>query len=207
MKTSYRTRCGMFGVLCLSLWAQAGMASEPSPYRLLKEPSIHTSGKVKVEVFVDFYCPHCHHFETTVLPILKREFNDRLEVITTGFPVIRNKPETPFLLYEAARADGKGVDMARILFRVLHDEKGDLQDPGVEARVVREAGLQPASVTKLLASGDPERRFKEGIARAEHLGVLSTPTVLLDDHVLVEEASAEVLSPLIHKLLAGEHIR
>jgi len=179
---------------------------DPVPYRILKEPSINTPDRVKVEVFVDFYCPHCHHFETTVLPLLEREFGDRMDVTAIGFPVIRNKPETPFLLYEAARAEGKGVSMARVLFRVLHDEKKNIQDPGVEAKVVKEAGLEPASVKKRLDSGDPERRFKEGIARAEHFRVHSTPTVLLDNYVLVEDASADVLSPLIHKLLAGEEI-
>ena len=178
--------------------------SDPVPYRILKEPSTHAKGKVKLEVFVDFYCPHCHHFETTVLPVLEREFGAKLEVTAIGVSVIRNKPQTPFLLYEAARAEGKGTAMARILFRVLQDEKQDIQDSSVEAKVLKEAGLDPASVKKRLASEDPKRRYEEGIARANRYGVRFTPTVLLDGYVLAEDTSADALRPLIHKLLAGE---
>jgi thiol:disulfide interchange protein DsbA len=174
------------------------------PYRLLKEPFTHVPGKVKLEVFVDFYCPHCHHFETTVLPELMREFGTRLEVTQIGFPIIQNKPRTPFELYEAARAEGKGAAMAKVLFRALQDEGLDIRDPTVEGKILKEVGLDPTAIKRRLSSGQPKRALDEGIARADRHGVRFTPTVLLDGHVLAEVTTAENLKPLIRKLLAGE---
>jgi len=179
---------------------------EPMPYRLLKEPSMHTAGKVKLEIFVDFYCPHCHRFEASVLPELRKEFGDKLEVTEVGFPVIRNKPVLPFELYEAARAEGKGAAMAHVLFRVLQDEKRDIENPDVQALVIKESDLNVDVVTKRLASGDPKRRLEEGISRGNRYGVHATPTVLLDGYVLSEVPTEETLRPLIGKLLSGESL-
>ena len=180
--------------------------SETVPYRILKEPSTHVMGKVQMEIFVDFYCPHCHRFETEVLPILRREFGDKLEVKEVGFPVIRNKPRLPFELYEAARGEGRGEDMARILFRVLQEEHLDILDPSVEKGVIKEAGMKPEVMQKWLAFGEPRRRMEKGISRADRIGVRSTPTILLDGYVLTEVPTAENLHSLIQKLLSGDKL-
>ncbi|MGH7232287.1 MAG: DsbA family protein, partial [Nitrospiraceae bacterium] len=74
----------------------------------LKEPSTHTRGKVKLTEFADFYCPHCHMFEQAAIPVLEKEFGDRLEVTMVGFPVIPGKLPTAFDMYEQAKLMGKG---------------------------------------------------------------------------------------------------
>jgi len=192
-------------ILCLMLWTNCSKpASELKPYRLLHEPSTHVKDRVKMEVFVDFYCPHCHHFEALLLPALRSEFGNRLDVTEIGLPVIRNKPLLPFELYEVALAEGKGTAMAKVLFRTLQDEKLDIQDPAVESNVITEVGLDPDFVKQRLASGGPARALNDGIARAARDGVQGTPTILLDGYVLTENSSVENLSMLIHKLLAGE---
>lgn len=197
----------ILGCACLVLGLTGGMEAAPAdpvPYRILKEPSTHASGKVKMEVFVDFYCPHCHHFEATVLPELRREFGARLEVTAIGFPIMRNKPRTPFDLYEAARAEGKGEAMAKVLFRVLQDERLDVREAAVATRALKEAGLDPGAITKRLISGEAKRSVGEGIARANRYGVRVTPTVLLDGYVLTEDTTVANLRMLIRRLLAGE---
>src|SRR5262245_43753443 len=78
---------------------------------LNKETSIHTRGKVKLTEFADFYCPHCHLFEQAAIPILEKEFGDRLEVTMVGFPVIPGKLPTAFDMYEQAKTMGKGPEM------------------------------------------------------------------------------------------------
>jgi thiol:disulfide interchange protein DsbA len=181
-------------------------ADQTSPYRILNEPSTHTAGKVRMEIFVDFYCPHCHHFESMVLPELKREFGDKLEVSNVGFPVIRNKPSMPFELYEAARGEGRGDIMAGVLFRVLQDERLNILDPSVEDKVIQEAGMNPEVMKNQIASGEPKRKLEEGVSRANRYGVHSTPTVLLDGYVLSDVPTAENLRPLVQKLLAGERL-
>src|ERR1700704_2563880 len=47
---------------------------------LTGEVSTHTPGKVKLIEFADFYCPHCHHFDETAVPLLVKEFGSKLEI-------------------------------------------------------------------------------------------------------------------------------
>ena len=73
-------------------------------FEILKdEPSTHQPGRVKLVEFADFYCPHCHHFDGEGLPILEKEFGNKLETTMIGFPVIRGKLPTPFDMYEQAK--------------------------------------------------------------------------------------------------------
>jgi len=197
---------GLCGLAYLFLQVNASASVEPEPYRLLKEPSTHASGKVNMEIFVDFYCPHCHHFEASVLPELRNEFGARLNVTEVGLPVIRNRSRLPFELYEAARAEGKGADMVRVLFRVLQDEKRDIEDPAVQEMIIKEAGVDQDAIKKRLASGEPKRALDEGIARANRNGVSSTPAILLDGYVLTENPTAGNLHALITHLLSGQKL-
>ena len=204
---------GVLGFLYLAVglsnvaWTQ-GMnqdpLAKPPSYRLLKKPPALTTGTVKMEVFVDFYCAHCHRFEASVLPDIKKEFGEKLEVTEVGFPVIRNKPMLSFEIYEAARAEGKGPAMAQVLFRVLQEENGDIQDPQVRIQVAKEAGLDPDELKKRLLSGQPKRAIDENIARAARDGVNSAPTIILDGYVVTEDTSPENLRALIGKLLSGK---
>ena len=180
--------------------------AKPPSYRLLKKTSTHTTGKVKMEVFVDFYCHHCHRFEMSVLPDLKKEFGEKLEVTEVGFPVIRNKPMLPFEIYEAARAEGKGPAMAQALFRVLQDENGDIQNPQVRMQIAKDAGVDPDQLKDRLLSGQPKRAIDEAIARADRDGVNSVPTVILDGYVVTEDTTSENLRVLINKLLSGKEL-
>jgi len=208
-------RFTIFVFLCLtffmdgynSTWAQetnSGSGTKHPTYRLLKEPPIHTTGTVKMEVFVDFYCPHCHRFETSVLPVLMKEYGDKLEVTEIGLPVIRNKPMLPFEFHEAAVAMGKGPEMARALFHVLQDENGDIEIPEVRIRIAREAGVDPDELKKRLLTGVPKRDIDKNIERAARDGVNGTPTAILDGYVLTDTPTVENLRPIINKLLAGQ---
>jgi predicted DsbA family dithiol-disulfide isomerase len=96
--------------------------------------------------------------------------------------------------------------MAKVLFRVLQDERLDVREAAVATKAFKEAGLDPGAISKRLISGEAKRSLEEGIARAERYGVRYTPTVLLDGHVLAEITTAENLKPLIRKLLAGEKL-
>jgi protein dithiol oxidoreductase (disulfide-forming) len=204
---------GLAGFICLvfsgsqTAWTQGvvqAQESKPPVYRILKEPPVHTTGTVKMEVFVDFYCPHCHRFESSVLPVLTKEYGDKLEVTEIGLPVIRNKPMLPFEFHEAAVAMGKGPEMAQALFHVLQDENGDIQIPEVRIRIAREAGVDPDELKKRLLTGVPKRDIDKNIERAARDGVNATPTVILDGYVLTDIPTAENLRPIISKLLAGQ---
>ena len=107
----------------------------PGEYRLMEEPEIHTKGKVVLLEFADFYCPHCHMFDSQVGSQLQKEFGDRLEIQMIGFPVMRGKLPTAFEMYEQAKAMGKGSEMKAVLFRSIHQDKIHIFDRSLRSQI------------------------------------------------------------------------
>lgn len=151
------------------------------------EPSTHQRGKVKVIEFADFYCPHCHHFEETAVPLLVKEFGNRVEITMVGFPVIPNKLPTAFEMYEQAKMMGKGNEMKVVLFRTIHKDKVDgVLDRSIRSLLIKEVGLDPAAFEAGLESGKPSGAFEEGRRWGMRIKVSSTPSILLDGNIKVD---------------------
>jgi len=160
-------------------------------FELLKdEPSTHQRGKVKIIEFADFYCPHCHHFDETGLPLLVKEFGSKIEVTMVGYPVIRGKLPTAFDMYEQAKTMGKGNEMKTVLFRTIHKDKFDgVLDRSIRSLLIREVGLDVAAFEAGLESGKPARAFEDGRRWGERIKVSSTPSLLLDGNVKIDGAN------------------
>ncbi|MEK9140166.1 MAG: thioredoxin domain-containing protein [Nitrospirota bacterium] len=182
---------GAIGFLHAPLSAVAAKPELKGKFEILKdEPSTHQPGKVKVMEFADFYCPHCHHFEETGVPLLLKEFGNKVEVTMAGFPVIPGKLPTPFDMYEQAKLMGKGDQMKAVLFRVIHKEKLDgVLDRSIRAMLIREVGLDVNMFEMGLESGKPTRQFEEGRRLGERIKVSSTPSLLLDGNIKVDGAN------------------
>jgi len=151
------------------------------------EVSTHIPGKVKVMEFADFYCPHCHQFDETGLPLLVKEFGSKLEVTMVGFPVIRGKLPTPFDMYEQAKMMGKGNEMKTVLFRTIHKDKIDgVLDRSIREVLIREVGLDPKAFEDGMASGKPAKAVEDGKRWGERIKVSSTPSILLDGNIKVD---------------------
>jgi thiol:disulfide interchange protein DsbA len=182
------------GATCLfsaSFSAQAAKPELKGKFELLKdEPSTHQPGKVKVIEFADFYCPHCHHFEETGLPLLVKEFGNRVEITMVGFPVIRGKLPTAFDMYEQAKIMGKGNEMKTVLFRTIHKDKVDgVLDRSIRSLLITEVGLDVEAFEAGLASGVPAKTFEDGRRWGERIKVSSTPSLLLDGNIKVDGAN------------------
>lgn len=171
--------------------AQAAKPELMGKFEILKdEPSTHQPGKVKVVVFADFYCPHCHHFEETGVPLLLKEFGNKVDITMVGFPVISGKLPTVFDMYEQAKLMGKGDQMKTILFRTIHKDKVDgVFDRSIRSLLIKEAGLDVAAFEAGLESGKPARLFEEGRRWGERIKVSSTPSLLLDGNIKVDGAN------------------
>jgi protein dithiol oxidoreductase (disulfide-forming) len=168
---------------------------------LNKEPSIHTRGKVKLTEFADFYCPHCHLFEQAAIPILEKEFGDRLEVTMVGFPVIPGKLPTAFDMYEQAKTMGKGPEMKRVLFRTIHKDHMHVLDKLIRESLIKEVGLDPVAFEAGMASGKPARAVEAGKAWGKRIDIQQTPTVLLDGNIKAESIDPENLKTIIQSIL------
>ena len=192
--------------------AWAGPAAQPKldgKYELLKEPSTHQAGKVKLTEFADFYCPHCHVFEQTLAPLIEKEFSGKVEIDMVGFPVIGGKLPTAFEMYEQARAMGKGVEMKKVLFRAIHKDRLHILDKVIRETLIKEVGLDPAPFEAGLASGKPAEALQAGRKLGERVKVESTPTVVLDGNIKVagENLNPENLKTVIASILASDKKR
>jgi thiol:disulfide interchange protein DsbA len=157
---------------------------------LTGEVSTHTPGKVKLMEFADFYCPHCHHFEETGLPLLVKEFGNKLEITMVGYPVIRGKLPTAFDMYEQAKIMGKGNEMRVVLFRTIHKDKIDgVLDRSIREMLIKEVGLDLNVFEEGMASGKPARAVEDGKRWGERIKVSSTPSILLDGNIKVDGAN------------------
>ncbi len=188
--------------------AWAGPAAPPKPagkYELLKEPSTHQAGKVKLTEFADFYCPHCHAFEQALVPFIEKEFSGKVEVNMVGFPVIPGKLPTAFEMYEQARTMGKGVEMKKALFRTIHKDRLHVLDKVIRETLVKEVGLDPVAFEAGLAA----EALQAGRKLGERVKVQYTPTVVLDGNIKVEgeNLNPENLKTVIASILAADSKR
>jgi len=211
-----KRQCAQWGsAVCAVVWSVVVLWGSPatgaSPelkgkFEVLKgEVSTHTPGKVKLIEFADFYCPHCHHFEEAALPILQKEFGNKLEATLVGFPVFQNKFPTPFVMYEQAKLMGKGNEMKAVLFRTIHKDKvTGMLDRSLREALIKEVGLDPRGFEEGMASGKPVKIFEEGHKWGERIKVQYTPTVLIDGNIKAESTDPENLKLIIQSILDAD---
>jgi protein dithiol oxidoreductase (disulfide-forming) len=201
--------------VCVVVWSVAILWVSPATalpldlkgkFEILKgEVSTHTPGKVKLIEFADFYCPHCHHFDETGVPLLAKEFGNKLEITMVGFPVIRGKLPTAFDMYEQAKMMGKGNEMRTVLFRTIHKDKIDgVLDRSIREVLIKEVGLDPKAFEEGMASGKPAKILEEGRKWGERIKVQSTPTVLIDGNIKAESIDPENLKLIIQSILDAD---
>ena len=189
-------------VLVFAGAAWAGKAELKGKFEVLKdEVSTHKPGKVQLVEFADFYCPHCHRFDGEGVPLLQKEFGKRLDVTMVGYPVMPGKLPTAFDMYEQAKTMGKGDEMKRVLFRIIHTDKIGIIDRTIRELLIREVGLDPVAFEAGLASAKPARAFEEGRKWGDRIKVQQTPTVLLDGNIKVEQIDPENLKVVIQSIL------
>jgi protein dithiol oxidoreductase (disulfide-forming) len=191
------------------LWGSLATAATPElkgKFEVLKgEVSTHTPGKVRLIEFADFYCPHCHRFDGDALPLLEKEFGNKLEATMVGFPVIPGKLPTAFDMYEQAKMMGKGNEMKAVLFRTIHKDKiTGVLDRSLREVLIREVGLDPKTFEEGMASGKPAKIFEEGRKWGERIKVQSTPTVLIDGNIKAESIDPENLKLIIQSILDAD---
>ncbi len=177
-------------------------------YELLKEEaSTHQRGKVKIVEFADFYCPHCHQFDETGIPLLVKEFGNKVDITMVGFPVIHGKLPTAFDMYEQAKSMGKGNEMKAVLFRTIHKDKMQgVLDRSIRSLLIKEVGLDVAAFEAGLESGKPAQAFEDGRRWGERVKLNSTPALLLDGNIKIDgvNMTAENVITVIRSILEND---
>jgi thiol:disulfide interchange protein DsbA len=157
--------------------------------------------------FADFYCPHCHQFDETGIPMLVKEFGHKIDVTMVGFPVIHGKLPTAFDMYEQAKSMGKGNEMKAVLFRTIHKDKmSGVLDRSIRSLLIKEVGLDVAAFEAGLESGKPAQAFEDGRRWGERVKLNSTPALLLDGNIKVDGANltSENVITVIRSILEND---
>jgi len=210
-----RQRAQWASAACAIVWSVVVFGGSPATaaplelkgkFEVLKgEVSTHTPGKVKLIEFADFYCPHCHRFDAEGLPLLEKEFGNKVEATMVGFPVIHGKLPTPFDMYEQAKMMGKGNEMKAVLFRTIHTDKiTGVLDRSLREVLIREVGLDPKAFEEGMASGKPAKIFEEGRKWGERIKVQQTPTVLIDGNIKADNINPDNLKLIIQSILDAD---
>ena len=149
--------------------------------------SDHVAGPADAPItlveYGDFQCPHCARAHPRVTALQQR-FGDRLRFVFRNFPLAEMHPEA-FHAAEAAEsvAASTGSDaywrMHHLLFEHQQDDEYALDDAHL-ASYAKEAGGDPAQVSRDLAGEAFEERVRSDFMSGVRSGVNGTPTFFIN---------------------------
>ena len=201
------------GLFLFTLFAAPGFAAAestsepdlPNYVELKDRTSTHESGRIKMTIFLDFYCSHCHHFDTVVVPVLEKEYGKKLEVTYVGYPIVDPQAShIPVLAYYLAEEQGKGEAMRLGLFAAIWDHRLDVSRPDILLGVAQKAGLDLELFKQGFNSDAMRSRLDAGVADGKAIGLRGTPTIMIDNHLRVLEPSLKVLQSIFVEVLEGK---
>ncbi len=164
-------------------------------------PDPSAPGTAHMIVFFDFFCPHCHNFDTGPLPQLEAKYGETLQVVPIGFPIFGAKAVNALRAYELAKESGKGEEMKDAIFVAYHNQQRDISDTSVLAQIAGEVGLDSGQFKNSLDAGAKNDLVQSNIALANKYGVKSTPTVVLGGQYVATELSTTNIETIITSLL------
>ncbi len=180
--------------------------SDRPPYVDIKgRKSSHEQGKIKMTIFMDFFCSHCHEFETTIVPVLTKEYGDKLEIEYVGFPLVDPQAShIPVLAYYLADEQGKADAMREALFTTIWDLRMDVTRPDILLGVANKAGLDLDAFKQGFNEGRMQKRLEDGMADARAINLRGTPTVLIDNHIKMNDISVRGLESVFAMVLKDD---
>ena len=182
--------------------AEEAKDDRPTYVDLKGRTSTHEQGKIKMTIFLDFYCGHCHSFDTTIVPVLEKEYGDKLEVEYVGFPLVDPQAShIPVLAYYLADEQGKGEAMRNALFSTIWDLKMDVTRPDILLGVAAKVGLDLEDFKAGFNEGRMQARMEQGMKDARAINLRGTPTVLIDNHIKMNDISVRGLESVFAMVL------
>jgi thiol:disulfide interchange protein DsbA len=164
----------------------------------------HEHGKVKMTIFFDFFCPHCHQFDSVVTPLLEREYGKKLQITYIGYPIIYADSVIPVEAFELAKDEGKGEEMKNAIFDAIYYKRKEGANYDVLTSLAQSIGLNAEKFRKRLESGEKKKSVLDGKELAKSYGAKSTPTVIIDGNTLIKDNTLATVSSVIDKILAGD---
>ena len=181
------------------------VAASPDKTALLGvQPSDHVLGAATAPVtlieYASFTCPHCAHFNTLVLPDLKKKWIDtgKVKLIYRDFPLDQAATKA------AQLAECAGNDRYYAVVDMIFANQpvwAAAADPIAElSKSLRIAGMGDAEVKACLANDAIANAVINDYRGGEVLGVSSTPTLFINGQQFKGARSVEELDAVFSKL-------
>jgi protein-disulfide isomerase len=156
--------------------------------------------------FTDFQCPYCSRHFVETFPQLKADYIDTGQVryVFMDFPLTSIHPQAP-LAAEAARCAGD-QDAYLAMHHALFERQGEWSnrdDAGdVFVALAGELGLDEASFTQCLTSGQHTAAVQADLDQGIGLGINGTPAFFLNGNFISGAQPFTVFQGAIESLLA-----
>ncbi len=170
--------------------------------RLLRADS-HAYGSpqapVTVVEFGDFQCPYCAGAEESAREVRKK-YGTQVRFVFRQFPVVtlHAYAEKAAEASECAAEQGKFWEAVEMFYK----NQNDLGEPALK-RYAAEVGLDPARFDQCLASGKMAARVQRDIDDARAIGVVRTPTYIVNRRMFEGALDLAQFSELIDQALAS----
>ncbi|HSS19944.1 MAG TPA: thioredoxin domain-containing protein [Pyrinomonadaceae bacterium] len=143
---------------------------------------------VTLEEFGDYQCPPCGQLHPT-LKSLKQEYGPNLNFVFRNLPLtaIHKNALVAAQAAEAARVQNKFWEMHDLLYESQEVWKDDINPRSIFVKFASDLGLDTARFSRDMQDKQIQLRIQADQDAATQLGVIGTPTVLIDGHQLLPE--------------------
>jgi protein-disulfide isomerase len=185
--------------------APTAVAATPDKVSLLEiQPTDHLLGDPKAPItmieYASLTCPHCAHFDTQILPEVKKKWIDtgKVKLIYRDFPLDQTAVKA------AQLAECSGKDRYYAVIDMIFASQGTwavASDPIAElAKSLRIAGMGDNEVKACLANDKVANEVIADYRGGETLGVNSTPTLFINGQQYRGTRTVEDLDQTFAKL-------
>jgi len=150
--------------------------------------------------FADFQCPYCGRFHAQTLPLILKEYGDRVRLVYRDFPLTSIHPyaEKAAEAGECAHEQGKFWEYHDILY--LNQTALDRASLG---RYAQNAGLDTAQFDSCLDSGKYESEVAGDLRDGAAAGVQGTPAFFVNGRLISGAQPYSVFKSAIDAALAS----
>lgn len=170
--------------------------------RALASMGEETARHVSLLIFTDVECPFCAILGRA-LDTLTGSGNQFVEVGIINFPLPQHKfARLGAYAVECARTQGR----LRQLLSVLYTDQSSIGLRPWSEFAARAGVIDTAEFTRCLESTRPKAAIDRGLELGKQLGLLGTPSVLVDNYLLGQPPQAHQLRALFDSLRAGANL-
>jgi protein-disulfide isomerase len=138
------------------------------------------NAKATLVEFVDYQCPFCGQFERETMPLIQKNYGDKVRIVSRQFPLsIHQHAMEAAIAMECAYKQDKFWPLHDSLFR-----NQDALDATGLIRLARSADLDIAKLRSCQKSAAVKQTIQKDLSDGRAYGVTGTPTVFVNGKAL-----------------------